>query len=89
VYVGPVRSALIEKLDACVLALAGQQLRVHSAKGMVECINVSNELSCGFITHMICQQLFVSSSCHSALHVDSYVSLHSHCLFPGFVSGFL
>jgi len=31
VYVGPVRSVLVEKLDRCTVAIAAQQLRIHSA----------------------------------------------------------
>mmetsp|Transcript_43044 Transcript_43044/g.102410 ORF Transcript_43044/g.102410 Transcript_43044/m.102410 type:complete len:270 (+) Transcript_43044:3-812(+) len=33
VFLGPVRSVLAEKLDACSISVAAQQLRVHSATG--------------------------------------------------------
>ncbi len=31
IFVGPVRSVLVEKIDMCVMAVAAQQLRIHSA----------------------------------------------------------
>ena len=32
IYLGPVRSVLIEKIEGCTFQLASQQLRIHSAK---------------------------------------------------------
>ena len=40
VYIGPTRSLLVEKLDATTLAVAAQQLRIHSATDCNFCVRM-------------------------------------------------